>query len=132
MNLLTISPGGSQQSNVRTASTSLRSSSNVFTTDESALLSTVSGVKYVSPEQTSRKQIIYQTQNQQVAVYGITPSYLTVHNAEVAYGNFISDENNTSIDKVIVLGSTTATDLFGDANPIGESVRMGNTILTVI
>lgn len=86
----------------------------------------------VSPEQTARKQIIYGSQNEQDSVYGVTSAYPIVHNSSVEFGSFISDENNQNIDKVIVLGSTVASDLFGSKNPIGESVRIGDAILTVI
>jgi len=69
-------------------------------------------------------------------VAGVTSAYTTVKNTQIAEGSFISDENNTSLAKVAVLGPTTMTDLFGtDADPsqvIGQTIRIKNVDFTVI
>lgn len=80
----------------------------------------------------SRKQVIYQENNMNASIYGVTPSYLTVRNSEVEFGSFISESNISNIDKVAVLGATTASTLFGEENPIGKDVNIENHIFTVI
>ncbi len=130
-NLLVISPGGSQQSNVRGAAGG-RWSENVLTTAESDLIKGLPNVSMVSPEYSSRGQVIYLDNNAQETIYGVTPAYLQVRNSTVAYGSFITQKNEDNVDKVAVIWSDTATVLFGNANPIGKDIRFGNTILTVI
>ncbi len=130
-NLLMVSPWWSRQSNVRWAEWG-RGSENVLTMTESDLISKLANVAMVSPEYSSRGQFIYLSNNAQETVYGVMPSYLQVRNSSVAYGSFITQRNVDDVDKVAVIWSDTATVLFGNKNPIGKDIRMGNTILTVI
>ena len=44
----------------------------------------------------------------------------------VTDGEPITDEDQASMARVCVLGTTTARDLFGNQNPIGEYVQVGN------
>lgn len=129
-NLLTVSPWGTSQTDVRASAS--KSSTNVLTMDEVELIKKMDNVKAVSAEMSSRKQIVYQDNNMNASIYGVTPSYLTVRNSEVEFGSFISDSNINNIDKVAVLWATTASTLFGDANPIGKDVNIENHIFTVI
>ena len=130
-NLLMVSPWWSQQSNVRWAAW-WRWSENVLTITESDLIGTLPNVAMVSPEYSSRGQFIYLSNNAQETVYGVMPSYLQVRNSTVEYWSFITQRNVDNVDKVAVIWSDTATVLFGDVNPIGKDIRMGNNILTVI
>lgn len=48
-------------------------------------------------------------------VAGVQDNYDEISNLEMAIGDFISDENNESKEKVCVLGATAAKDIFGSA-----------------
>jgi putative ABC transport system permease protein len=50
----------------------------------------------------------------------------------VAQGRYFNDTEVSRKQKVAVLGSSLATELFGDTNPIGQLVTVGTTKLTVI
>ena len=130
-NLLMVSPGWATQSNVRWSSWG-RWSQNVLTLTESDLIATLPNVSLVSPEYSSRGQFIYLSNNAQETVYGVMPSYLKVRNWIVEYWSFITQKNVDNVDKVAVIWSDTAAVLFGNTDPIGKDIRMGNTILTVI
>ncbi len=130
-NLLTIAPGWSRQTNVRWAWWWL-GSQNVLTLQEADLVSKIPNVRLVSPEYNSRKQVIYTSNNAQETIYGVTPSYLDVRDSAVEFWSFITQSNMDNADKIAVIGSNTATVLFGSENPIGKDIRVGNTILTVI
>ena len=75
----------------------------MLTTTESDLISTLPNVAMVSPEYSSRKQVIYMDNNAQESVYGVTPAYLQVHNSVVQYGSFITQKNVDDVDKVAVI-----------------------------
>lgn len=130
-NLLSVTPWWEKQTNVRGAEWA-RSSSNVLTITESDIIAKLPNVGAVSPEYSSRWQAIYLSQNMQVSVYWVLPSYLTVRNSSVQYGAFISQQNLDNVDKVAVIWSTTAETLFGTENPVGKDIRIGNVILRVI
>ena len=130
-NLLTITPGWNQQSNVRWSAWWM-SSQNVLTLEESELVSQISWVVEVSPEYNSRQQVVYLANNMQASIYGVWPGYLKVRNSEIERGSFITQSNVDNIDKVAVLWATTATTLFGEENPIWKDIYIWRNVLTVI
>jgi putative ABC transport system permease protein len=50
----------------------------------------------------------------------------------MANGSFISQDDYDSYQRVVVLGADVAATLFGDNDPWGETVRIGNNVATVI
>jgi len=78
----------------------------------------------VAPERVvGGTQLIYSGQNVQTRIMGVTPSYEDVRNFHVATGDFITDTQIESAARVIVLGSGVAETLFGDEDPIGQTLR---------
>ena len=65
-------------------------------------------------------------------ILGSTADFPSVRDMEVAQGRYFNDTDVERKQKVAVLGSSLATELFGDANPIGQVVTVGTTKLTVI
>jgi putative ABC transport system permease protein len=65
-------------------------------------------------------------------IHGATPEYQEVYKYTIAYGEFFSDSDVASRDRVVVLGSTVAEDLFGDEDPIGQWVKVQGKRFTVI
>lgn len=130
-NLLIVTPGGSNQSNVRGSSGG--GSATLTTDDVATITSEVQGISAVSPEYSGRKQIIYGSNNASATITGVLPAYESVRNFKVAQGRFISTQHVTELDRVAVLGSTVVTNLFGaGVNPIGTDIRIENGIFTVI
>jgi putative ABC transport system permease protein len=60
------------------------------------------------------------------SVIGITPSYAPVWNWDVTQGEFITDEDMKTLNRVCLIGPTVQKELFGDNYPIGEQIRIGN------
>jgi putative ABC transport system permease protein len=67
-----------------------------------------------------------------VTVMGEEPGYIVTRNWDVAQGSFFDDEDGEARNRVAVLGATTAASLFGDADPIGQTFRIGVHQFTVI
>ena len=66
-----------------------------------------------------------------VSLTGTYPSYFPAENDTLSKGSyFTTQEVNTARD-VVVLGSEAATDLFGTANPVGQSVLVAGIPFTV-
>jgi len=130
-NLLTISPKRSMSGMVRGASQTTTLTNADATAIETS--SKITTVKTVSPEYSSRSQVVTGDNNTNTTIIGATPAYLTVHSVTVEYGNFIATKDVTSQTRVAVLGPTTVEDLFGEGyNPIGESIRIGSQYFTII
>jgi putative ABC transport system permease protein len=65
---------------------------------------------------------------------GVFPVFATIRNDQVGLGRFFDQADEDSHANVVVLGTTTVTNLFGSAtaNPVGTSVLFGGTELQVI
>lgn len=100
--------------------------------DHVDIIKNIENVVAVSPIVTSSKQVIYGSNNSSVTIYGVLPSYEKVNNTPVTAGIFITEASNTNRDKVAVLGPTVVTNLFGTADPLGKTIRIGNVLFDVV
>jgi len=66
------------------------------------------------------------------AVQGVTPNYPRLRATPLARGEFFGDEAQASLARVAVLGSNMAKTLFGQADPLGETIQIENVPFTVI
>jgi len=67
-----------------------------------------------------------------VSVVGTTPDFPSVREVDLASGRFFNEAEIDRSGRVAVLGSSLTEDLFGNADPIGQSITVGTTKLTVI
>jgi putative ABC transport system permease protein len=74
----------------------------------------------------------YGDQSFTVNVTGVTKDYQDVHSYKVADGRYISDGDDKSESLVAVLGSQTATDLFGGLSPVGKTISIKDVKFEVI
>src|SRR5205814_9486007 len=65
-------------------------------------------------------------------VQGVTPDYSEVREWGVVSGRFLAAEDLEGATKVALLGQTTATNLFGEADPLGQIVRIKKVPFTVV
>lgn len=100
--------------------------------DAEAIEKNCRGILAVAPYYSATSQLTYGNQNWSTTVGGTTAEYLFIRNYEIESGrNFIPEDvkNNT---KVAIIGSTIATELFGDMNPINKTMRIGNVPFKII
>lgn len=102
-------------------------------TDVDAIREKVNGVAGVSVEQQSSVTLkVGNTTLDSMTIIGTTPDYTTVRNVQIGDGRFITEEDNEKVSKVVVLGSDVAEALFGEDDPIGQTIYANNTQLVVI
>jgi len=79
----------------------------------------------VNGQTIGQEWVVYGNKERRVLVYGCSPDYpLIVKTAKLAVGRFFNYEENDSLTKVAVLGSTLAEKLFGQEDPMGKNIRM--------
>lgn len=100
--------------------------------DAEAILKECPSVAEVAPIVAEVKQLVYANQNWSTSVSGVTPGYFTVNNWEVQEGRALTEEDDKNATKVAVLGSTVVTNLFGDLDPIGKTVRIAGSPFKVV
>lgn len=100
--------------------------------DEIAIKKTARGVSAAASVSTEGKQLTYSNQNWSSTVYGTEPAYFYIKNYEVDLGRGLIAEDVKNSAKVTVIGSTVATELFGDLDPIGRIIRVGGIPFKVV
>jgi putative ABC transport system permease protein len=63
---------------------------------------------------------------------GTTPSYRPAENDSMASGSWFSKAQDKAHDRVLVLGQTVVSELFGGADPVGANVQVNGTNFEVI
>jgi macrolide transport system ATP-binding/permease protein len=89
-------------------------------------------VKAVAPEVTGHVQTTYADQNWYTLLSGTSPSYAEMRDAEPIYGRFFNNDEVAYRKRVCLLGMTVVKQLFGDANPIGEYMKINRVSFLVI
>lgn len=101
--------------------------------DAFAIADGVSGVDGIVVEQPSIQVVKADSVTiEDVSILGTTPDLPSVRDMTIATGRYFNQTELNRKQKVTVLGSSLAEELFSDAPPVGQMVAVGNTKLTVI
>ncbi len=108
-------------------------STELVLNDATAIADQISGVTGVVVEQDASETVKAGSVSlSSISITGASPDFLTVRDLTVASGRFFTAEDVTNKKKVVVLGSTLATELFGKTDPTGQTLLISNTRATVI
>ena len=128
-NLLVVSPGsytsGGRRAGEGTA-TALSES------DLETIREKVPGIVAASGVVNGSAPIVYGNSNWTTSVDGVNLDFLEVRDWALAEGRNFTEAEIRSAAKVLILGATTARELFGDEPVIGQQVRVMNVPFTVI
>jgi putative ABC transport system permease protein len=131
-NLLIVSPGSTTStSGVRGG---LGSASTLTIQDADALSSTASApdIAGVAATKTTSESLTNASTNWTTSVVGTSRQWLNVRARSLSEGRFITDADNAAAAAVTVLGPTTAQELFGQLNPVGQTVTINSIPFTVV
>ncbi len=128
-NLLIISPGsftsGGRRAGEGTASA-------LSEGDLRVIRAKVPGVAAVAGVITSSAPLVAGASNWTTQVNGVNEAYLEVRDWPLIEGRNFTEAELRSGAKVVILGATTARELFGSASAVGEQIRVMNVPFTVI
>jgi putative ABC transport system permease protein len=108
------------------------SQSSLTYSDALAIEKELEGVVAVAPMINKGAQIVYGNENWSTAVYGTTPSILTVRDCGLSLGRNFSDQDIRNANKVAMIGQTVADNLFGTLDPVGQIIRIQKVPFTVV
>ena len=100
--------------------------------DAKAIKAKIKDVAYVSPTAQTSSQVVYGHENWSTTVTGVIPEYAAIQSLTMQSGIFFSEHDVDVRNRVAVIGTTVATNLFGSVNPVGKKIRIGNAPYTVI
>jgi len=99
--------------------------------DADAIRREVPGIVNVSEEVVSNSQIASGNQNWFTRIYGESAEYLDIRQWALSDGAPFTDQDVRSANKVCVIGATTASQIFGTADAVGQALRIKNVPFTV-
>jgi putative ABC transport system permease protein len=104
----------------------------LVSSDLTAIMREAPAVADVAPSSSTSIQVVYGNQNWATTVTGTEPQYFDIRAWTMAEGaSFTSDDVRTAAN-VAVIGDTVRQNLFGNTDPVGQTVRAGNLPFTVV
>ena len=100
--------------------------------DAEAIRNEIPGVQYVATSIRGGGQVVFAENNWSTRWEGVNADYVPVNDWEFALGEGFSARDFSSAGKVVVLGETVRRELFGDADPVGNTIRLGRVPLRVV
>ena len=100
--------------------------------DAAAIAREVAAVQVAAPSMRGTAQVVFGNLNWSTVVQGVTVDYAEARDWPVVAGRGVSPEDVDGAVKVAVLGQTTAQNLFGDAPPEGQIIRIKKVPFTVV
>ncbi|PYP39979.1 MAG: multidrug ABC transporter substrate-binding protein, partial [Gemmatimonadetes bacterium] len=128
-NLIIVLSGTVTSGGVRLGSGSKMS---ITADDAWAIQREVPSVQVAAPSVRDGASVVYGNLNWTTIVQGVTPEFLEAREWEVVAGNPFTEEDVDGATKVAVLGEVVAQNLFGDADPLGQVIRIRHVPFTVI
>src|SRR5436309_14127200 len=127
-NVILIFSGSTTSSGIRTG---WGNAGTLKIEDAEAIRREVSGVVAVSEEIRSATQVAAGNQNWLTQLLGESADYLDIRQWPLADGASFTPQDVRSANKVCVIGRTTATQIYGNENPIGQILRIKEVPFTV-
>ncbi|MBC1807781.1 ABC transporter permease [Listeria cossartiae subsp. cayugensis] len=123
---------GDLGSNLITVVNSSVNPNDKYTYDEVMKYQNIDGVKSVSPELSGQVNATFDYKSSSNKVIGTNDQYKAARSLEMKEGRFLLPIDTEYGQKVAVIGSTVASDLFGFGDPIGETVRLNGMPYKVV
>jgi putative ABC transport system permease protein len=128
-NLLIILPGATTSGGVRMGA---GTQPTLSMGDAEAIQKECPAVSDVAPIHNGVAQVVYGHLNWSTGVVGTSPGVIVVRDWELTSGRAFTTQDVKSATKVALLGQTVVDNLFGDQNPVGQTIRIKNVPFTVI
>jgi putative ABC transport system permease protein len=100
--------------------------------DARAIAAEVPSIEVAAPSVRGSAQTVFGNTNWSTVIQGVTPDYLIAREWGVGNGKMFGPEDVDAAAKVAVLGETVWTSLFGDTDPIGQTIRIKKVPFTVV
>jgi putative ABC transport system permease protein len=84
----------------------------------------ITSIKWIAPMLQTRTQVAAEEANWNTSVVGTTAVWFRIRNWSAAQGTVFDEDSGASNAKIAVIGKTVATQLYGTANPVGQTIRI--------
>jgi putative ABC transport system permease protein len=128
-NLIIILPGSTTSSGLRLGSGNAVTLSEA---DAKDLVAQCPDLALATPTVRGGAQVVFENNNWATIIFGVTPDYLTIRQLSVTDGAAFNQQDVVGATKVALLGKTVVNNLFGDTDPIGQTIRIKQVPFTVV
>jgi putative ABC transport system permease protein len=128
-NLLYVSAGSVNKGGIRLGGGATKT---LVYDDMKAILQQVPTAAQAAPVSGSSTQVVADNQNWSTRITGTEPQYFEIRNWDFAHGANFTQDDVTRAANVVVLGATVQQNLFGNSDPTGQTVRIGNLPFQVV
>ena len=128
-NLILVLPGSTTASGVRLGAGAAQT---LTEEDARAIALEVEGVVVAAPAVRGTGQVVAGGANWSTQFFGTTNDYLVARDWPLGSGRAFEDIELSGAGKVALIGLTTAQQLFGDADPVDQVIRVRKVPLTII
>src|SRR6266699_3591324 len=128
-NMIWVEAGGVNRGGVRTGTGGTKT---LTLGDYEAIRDQVSLVTNVTPQADTRTQVVYGNQNWSSPVRGVGPEYIVLKNWQIVRGGMYTEVDVERANPVCVLGQTIVDQLFGEQEPVGETIRVNSEPCVVV
>jgi putative ABC transport system permease protein len=128
-NMLYVMPGSSNQGGVHMGA---GTTSHLTVEDSQAIERECPAVRYVSPVVRTSTSAVFGNQNWFTNVQGVNTHFPAIKLWDIEGGSIFSEQDESSGQRVCILGKTVVDNLFPGLDPIGQEIRMRNMPWRVI
>jgi putative ABC transport system permease protein len=128
-NVLLVLPGGVTAGGVRMGA---QTGQALTEEDAAAIAREIPEVQVAAPNIRSTAQVVVGNTNWNTVIFGTTSDYLESRDWPLAGGRVFEPAELAGAAKVAIIGQTVAAQLFGDADPIDQIIRVKKVPVTVI
>jgi ABC-type antimicrobial peptide transport system permease subunit len=128
-NVMLVLPGAQTTGGVRLGA---QTGQTLTEEDALAIAAEVPEVQAAAPSLRTGVQVVAANANWSTAALGTSADYLEVRDWPLAHGRNFEPAELAGSGKVVLLGQTVARELFGDADPIDQMIRVRKLPLQVI
>jgi putative ABC transport system permease protein len=89
-------------------------------------------VALVAPFVSKKLTVRWEDQTANTMAVGMAATGFSIRNIEVHRGRFFTQEENRALKRMAVLGPTVVKNLFGEADPVGETIQIGRVPFEVV
>jgi macrolide transport system ATP-binding/permease protein len=103
-----------------------------FSFDDLTALQKIDTLQYVVPYVQGRGQAVSQDKNWSTSILGASADFPALRDMKMQMGRFFTAAEANTRGKVAVIGQTVLDNLYGGANPIGQTIKINKVNFTVI
>jgi putative ABC transport system permease protein len=128
-NVMLVVPGGVSQAGVRLGA---QTRQRLTEEDAQAIALEIAEVQVAAPTSRASGQIVFGNSNWGTSIMGVTNEYLEAREWPLHSGRPFDAAELAGSAKVAWIGATVARELFGDQDPVDQTIRVRNIPMTVV